>query len=63
MHIDKYLDSSQHGRYFYGEVLEYFRLFLLSLDKNIFELVYQYIQNNPIKANLDDINKRIYTIY
>lgn len=39
MQIDSYLDNSEKGRYFNGEVLGYFRSFLLSLDKEVYDLV------------------------
>ena len=126
VHIDKYLDTSNAGRYFEGEVLEYMRLFLLSLDtvayelvsfvimpnhihiffyqkeelshilqklkgataveinkilkkrgkfwasgyydkairdEKHFEVVYNYIQNNPLKAGVGDVDVRYYSRY
>jgi REP element-mobilizing transposase RayT len=126
MAIDGYLDNSAKGRYFEGEVLVYFRSFLLSLDKKLFELVafsimpnhlhilfcqkeelsktmkivkggsasginkilnkngkfwasgyydkairdekhfevvYNYIRNNPLKAGLKDMDRRFWHVY
>ena len=126
MQIDSYLDTSSTGRYLQGDVLEYFRNFLLSSDKTLFELVtfaimpnhlhilfyqknnlsktikilkgssasqinkilnkkgkfwasgyydkairnekhfeivHNYIQNNPLKANLKDADIRLYSKY
>ncbi len=52
MHIDNYLDNSKKGRYFDGEVLEYFRSFLLSLDKKLFELVAFSIMPNHLHRQI-----------
>jgi len=48
IHIDNYLDTSHKGRYFEGEVLEYMRSFLLSLDTVVYELVSFVIMPNHI---------------
>ncbi len=124
--IDKKLDESVNGAYFYGEVLKFTKEFILSKntelfdlvsfvimpnhihllfketikidkamknlkgtlsyelnkmigkkgkffasgyydkvirDQKHFEVVYNYIRNNPIKANLNDFDKRYYGIY
>ena len=124
--VDRYLDNSEKGCYFNGEVLVYFRSFLRSLDKDLYDLVafsimpnhlhilfcqkeplaktmkrvkgisaseinkmlnrkgkfwvsgyydkairdekhfdtvYRYIRNNPLKAGLEDVDERFYSIY
>jgi REP element-mobilizing transposase RayT len=48
MQIDSYLDTSDVGRYFEGEVLEYMRSYLLSLDGISYELVSFSIMPNHI---------------
>ena len=46
--IDKHLDSSKNGSYFYGDVLEYLYHFLKEQDKSLYELVSFVVMPNHV---------------